>query len=140
MNVVAIHTRGPDEDDVRPVDSIRAFAGKGLEGDRYFYPEGAEPGLALTLVEADVVADVGLQPGDTRRQLTVSEMGLNDLIGKRFYVGKVLCRGIEICEPCLHLQDITRPGIIKGLVHRGGLNADILTDGTISVGDQIVVL
>jgi MOSC domain-containing protein len=140
MKVVAIHTRTPDEDDVRPVDSIEALAGKGLEGDRYFFPDGAKPGLALTLVEEEVVADVGLGLGQTRRQVTTSGVRLNELIGKRFHVGPVLCRGIEICEPCLHLQDITRPGIIRDLVHRGGLNADILTDGTISVGDEITVL
>lgn len=140
MNVEAIHTRGPDDDHVRSVESIRAIAGKGLEGDRYFFPDGAKPGLALTLVEAEIVAEVGLEPGQTRRQLTVRGVALNDLIGKRFSVGSVVCRGIEICEPCLHLQDLTRPGIIKDLLHRGGLNADILTDGTISVGDEIVAL
>ena len=139
MRVEAIHTRAPDEEAVRAVESIRALAGKGLEGDRYFFPDGAKPGLALTLVEAEVVADVGLAPGETRRQLTVSGIRLNDLTGKRFRVGSVVCRGIEICEPCLHLQDVTRPGIIKDLLHRGGLNADILTDGTISVGDEIAL-
>lgn len=140
MNVVAIHTRTADEDDVRPVETIRAFAGRGLEGDRYFFPDGAKPGLALTLVEAEVVADVGLEEGQTRRQLAVSGMGLNDLIGKRFRVGEVECYGVMICEPCLHLQELTRPGIIKELVHRSGLNADILTDGWISVGDEVVAL
>ena len=140
MRVEAIHTRSPDEDDVRSVDAIQAIAGKGVEGDRYFFADGAKPGLALSLVESEVVADVGLATGQTRRQITTSGVRLNDLIGKRFRVGPVLCRGIEICEPCLHLQDLTRPGIIKDLVHRGGLNADILTDGTISVGDEIVVL
>jgi MOSC domain-containing protein YiiM len=62
---------------------------------------------------------------------------LNDLVGKRFRVGDVECYGVELCEPCLHLQELTRPGIIRELVHRSGINADILTDGTISVGDQI---
>jgi hypothetical protein len=140
MNVLAIHTRTADEDDVRPVETIQAFAGKGLEGDRYFFPDGAKPGLALTLVEAEVVADVGLDVGQTRRQLTVSGMGLKDLIGKRFRVGEVECYGVMICEPCLHLQELTRPGIIKELVHRAGLNADIVSDGWISVGDEIVPL
>jgi hypothetical protein len=140
MKVLAIHTRTPEADDVRAVETIRAVAGKGLEGDRYFFPEGAKPGLALTLVEAEVVADVGLDVGQTRRQLTVSGMGLNDLIGKRFRVGEVECYGVMICEPCLHLQELTRPGIIKELVHRAGLNADIVTDGRISVGDEVVAL
>src|SRR5207244_12539389 len=93
-----------------------------------------------TLVEHDVVEAVGLAPGGTRRQLTVSGTGLNDLVGKRFRVGAVECFGVELCEPCLHLEQMTRPGIIKELVHRAGINADIRTDGTISVGDEITEL
>ena len=64
-------------------------------------------------------------------------VSLNDLVGKRFRVGNVECLGVELCEPCLHLQQMTRPGIIKDLIHCGGLNADILTDGQISVGDAL---
>jgi MOSC domain-containing protein YiiM len=62
---------------------------------------------------------------------------LNELIGKHFRVGDVECFGVELCEPCKHLESMTRPGIITELVHRGGINADILTDGTISVGDRV---
>ncbi len=65
---------------------------------------------------------------------------VNDLIGKRFRVGDVECAGVEICEPCRHLQEMTRPGIIKDLIHRGGLNVDILSVGTIAIGDAITVL
>lgn len=125
---------------MQAVESVRAIAGKGLEGDRYFFADDARSGLALTLIEGDVVSEVGLRPGETRRQVTVTGTGLNDLVGKRFRVGDVECFGVEICEPCLHLQELTRPGIIKDLVHRGGLNADILTDGSISVGDEVVEL
>ena len=60
---------------------------------------------------------------------------LNDLIGRRFRVGSVECYGVKLCEPCLTLEGNTRPGIIRELVHRAGINADILNDGTISVGD-----
>jgi MOSC domain-containing protein YiiM len=137
VTVVAIHL-GVDGGPLSPVDSVRAFAGKGLEGDRHFHPDGARPGQALTLVEEEAVDDVGLPAGATRRQLTVRGVRLNELVGKRFRVGEVDCYGVELCEPCLHLQQLTRPGIIKELVHRAGINADILTDGTISVGDQVV--
>jgi MOSC domain-containing protein YiiM len=43
-----------------------------------------------------------------------------------------------LCEPCKDLERATQPGVIEGLLHRGGLNADILTDGVISVGDEVV--
>ncbi len=137
MRVEAIHLGAPRTSEQWTVESVVAVAGKGLEGDRYFFETGAKPGQALTLVEGDVVDEVGLQPGETRRQLTVSGTGLNDLVGKRFRVGAIGCYGVELCEPCSHLEAMTRPGIIKDLVHRAGLNADILTDGTISVGDEI---
>ena len=138
MTVVAIHVGADHGGPVEPVPSVRALAGKGLEGDRHFFPDGdADPGEALTLVEEEVVDEVGLPPGGTRRQLTVRGVRLNDLIGRRFRIGDVECYGVEICEPCLTLERNTRPGIIKDLVHRGGINADILGDGTISVGDQV---
>jgi len=137
VRVEAIHLGAPRNPELWPVDSARAVAGKGLEGDRHFHEDGARPGQALTLVEAEAVEDVGLPPGGTRRQVTVRGTGLNDLVGKRFRVGDVECYGVELCEPCAHLERMTRPGIIKELVHRAGINADILTDGTISVGDEV---
>ena len=138
MRVEAI-TIGPSEA-LAPVDSVRALAGKGeAEGDRHFRPGGARPGQALTLIEAEVLEDVGLTGPESRRQVVVSGVRLNDLVGKRFTVGGVECLGVELCEPCLHLQSLTRPGIIDEFVHRGGLNADVLTDGTIAVGDAVDV-
>jgi hypothetical protein len=137
--VEAIHIGQSRSGELAAVDSARAVAGKGLAGDRHFAPDGARAGGALTLVEAESVEDVGLPPGGSRRQVTVRGVRLNDLVGKRFRVGDVECVGVELCEPCLHLQSLTRPGIIEDLLHRGGLNADILTDGTISVGDAVTV-
>jgi MOSC domain-containing protein YiiM len=137
MRVEAIHLGEERNPVLRSVESVRAVAGKGLEGDRHYHAEGAKPGQALTLVEAEEVERVGLAPGQTRRQVTVRGVRLNNLVGKRFRVGDVECVGVELCEPCLHLQSMTRPGIINDLVHRAGLNADILTDGTISVGDAV---
>ena len=135
--IEAIHI-GPEEGgELESVDSVPAFAGKGLEGDRNFYADGAEPGRALTLVEAENVEDVGLSAGETRRQLTVRGVRLNDLVGKTFRVGEVECYGVQLCEPCLHLESMTRPGLMKDMVHRAGINADILTDGVIRVGDSI---
>jgi MOSC domain-containing protein YiiM len=139
MAVEAIHLGAPRKPELWTVESVQAVAGKGLEGDRHFHAEGAAPGQALTLVAAEVVEEVGLRPGETRRQVTVRDVDVNALVGKRFRVGEVECLGVELCEPCLHLQSLTRPGIIEELAHRGGLNADILNDGTIAVGDPVVV-
>jgi MOSC domain-containing protein YiiM len=138
MHVEAINIGTSDA--LGPVSSVRAVAGKGLEGDRYFFAGGAGSGEALTLIEAGAIEDVGLTGPQARRQIVVRGTGLNDLVGKRFRVGEAECVGVELCEPCLHLQSLTRPGIIKDLIHRGGLRADILSGGTISVGDKVQVL
>ena len=135
MEVVEINI-GPSEA-LAPVESVAALAGKGLKGDRQFFEQGAEPGEALTLIEAEVLEDVGLTGAQSRRQVIVRGVRLNDLVGKRFRVGDVECLGVKLCEPCAHLQSLTRPGIIKDMIHRAGLNADILTDGQISVGDVV---
>jgi len=135
--IEAIHI-GPEESgELQPVESVRVLAGMGVEGDRHFHPDGAPPGQALTLVEAENVEDVALAPGASRRQLTTRGVRLNDLVGKHFKVGDVECYGVELCEPCDHLQSMTRPGIIKDFLHRSGINADVLTDGVIRVGDAI---
>jgi hypothetical protein len=137
VTVVAIHIGAEKSGLLREVPTAAAHAGQGLEGDRYFQPLGAPAGTALTLIEHEVVEALGLPPGAARRQLTVRGVHLNELVGKHFTVGDVLCYGVELCEPCLHLQNMTRPGLIKQLVHRGGLRADILTDGVIAVGDAV---
>jgi MOSC domain-containing protein YiiM len=140
VTVEAIHLGDEGVPELRAVESVTVLAGKGLIGDRHFFAAGADPGRALTLVEAEEVERVGLAPGETRRQLTVRGVRLNDLVGKRFRVGDIECVGVELCEPCLHLESMTRKGIIKELAHRAGLNADILTDGTLAVGDEITLL
>ena len=137
MTVEAIHLGAERVPELWTVEETSAVAGKGLEGDRHFREEGAAPGQALTLVEAEVVEGAGLAPGETRRQLTVRGVRLNDLIGKRFRVGEVECYGVELCEPCSHLEALTRPGIIKELAHRAGINADIVSGGVIRVGDAV---
>jgi len=137
VNVEAINI-GPS-DAIAPVGSVAALAGRGLVGDRHFFSRGAAPGEALTLIEAEALAEVSLTAAQSRRQVVVRGVRLNDLVGKRFRIGGVECLGVKLCEPCLHLQRLTRPGIIKDLIHRGGLRADILSDGRIFVGDPITI-
>lgn len=125
-----------------PVERVRAVAGRGLEGNRHFY-EQAPPGRALTLIAAEALADgaagsgVELGADESRRNVLTSGIDLNALVGERFRVGDVECVGVELCEPCTTLEGLTRPGVIKAYVHRAGLNADILTDGEIAVGDAV---
>ena len=123
------------------VDEARAVKGRGLEGDRYYDGNGtfSKPGRGyeLTLVDADVLQDVGLTWEDGRRNIVTRDIDLNALVGHRFTVGQVECIGRRLAEPCAHLESLARAGIMRPLVHRGGLRADILADGTIRVGDGV---
>jgi len=140
---------GPDSSGpLTEVPEVQAEAGKGLIGDRKHWDalppkKREEPGRNITLIEAEALEALGddhgiaLGPGESRRQIVTRGMDLNPLVGKRFTVGEVECVGIELCEPCSHLQSLTPPGTMRGLVHRGGLRADILSGGVIRPGDPV---
>jgi MOSC domain-containing protein YiiM len=131
------------------VERVRAVAGRGLEGEYHFFDgEGAqsERDRELTLIATEALAALAVEHGieltaaESRRNLATRGIDLNRLEGRRFQVGSVECEGIELCEPCRTLERLTRHGVIRGLVHRGGLRAAILTDGEIAVGDQVAPL
>ena len=129
----------------QPVDRVRAGAGQGLEGNRYYWPDGNAPsGRAVTLIAAEAVeaatakGEVMVEPAATRRNVLTRGVDVNELVGKHFRIGDVECVGVELCHPCKHLESMTQPGVIKAFVNRGGLNADILSGGEIAVGDAVV--
>jgi MOSC domain-containing protein YiiM/ADP-ribose pyrophosphatase YjhB (NUDIX family) len=148
--VEAIHVAAAAGEPVREVEVVRAEAGVGLEGDRYALGRGHySPDLrvsrALTLIEAEVIDDLArnhgiqLAPGETRRNLTTRGVRLNDLVACRFWVGEVLCEGTRLCEPCQYLTELTGKPLVRALVHRGGLRADIVRSGRIRSGDRLSV-
>ena len=138
------------------VNSVRALAGAGLEGDRYstcngtfskdtsknlnkHYPADRQ----ITLIEAEAIEaaardyDLAIDPAQSRRNLLVRNVPLNHLVGQEFTIGEVRLRGLRLCEPCGHLEKLTQPGIIKAFLHRGGLRAEILCDGILHHGDVV---
>jgi MOSC domain-containing protein YiiM len=132
------------------VASAQAIAGRGLAGDRYATQAGtfsshspSAKGYDLTLIEAEVLEGFVLADGQplsfagARRNVLTRGVDLNSLVGRRFLIGDVECLGQRLCEPCAHLQRLSGPGLLKPLIHRGGLRADILTDGEISAGATI---
>jgi hypothetical protein len=132
------------EGSMREVPSAEAIEGRGLRGDRYQRGAGtfSNPGgrgYDLTLVELSAKG-VELAPAEARRNIVVRGIALDDLIGRRFRVGEVECFGQRRCEPCAHLERLTRSGVLRGLVHRGGLRADVLSSGGIRVGDRVEAL
>lgn len=136
---IALSRGGPPQ----PLDSVDALPGLGLAGDRNATQHDADS-CDVTLIEAEAIeglaaSGITLDPGESRRNLTTRGVRLNDLVGKDFWIGDVLARGVELCEPCTHLVALTGKPLIKPLTHRGGLRADLLTSGRIAVGDRIAV-
>ena len=130
------------------VTEVYAVPGRGLDGDRYFHRTGTwsgrrGSGTEVTLVELEVLEDLGrdhgifLNPQDPRRNIITRGISLNDFVGREFHVGEVILRGVGLCEPCAHLERATQSGVVRALVHRGGLRAQILASGMIKVDDLI---
>ncbi len=144
--VVAIYITPRGGAPMVEVSTVRAVPGKGLEGDRYADGLGtysAQPGTGreVTLIEVETIEslareyDVEMGPAETRRNLVTLGLPLNHLVGREFRVGDVTLRGTRLCEPCNHLETLTRPGVRRGLIHRGGLRAEIINGGVIRAGD-----
>lgn len=140
-SVAALFVAGDAEQPLKRVETVEAVDGRGLKGDRYHDGRGTFSGRGrgyeLTLVEADVLDEIGLPWEEARRNVVTTGIALNALVGHRFRIGDVLCIGRRLAEPCAHLEKLTRHGLMRPLVHRAGLRADILEGGTIAVGTTI---
>jgi hypothetical protein len=143
-HVAAILTAPDAESPLARVEQAEAVAGRGLEGDRYYDGRGTFSGpghgYQLTLVEAEILDSIDLPWEQARRNNVTRGIALNALVGHHFTVGAVECVGRRLAEPCAHLERLTRSGLLRPLVHRAGLRADIVQGGSISTGDQVVVI
>ena len=130
---------------ISEVNSIKVLANQGIVGDRHFN-EFNDPYNQITLIESENIDYYNIKYGqnipykDFRRNIITKGIKLNDLVGKRFQIGKVELEGIDLCRPCKHLSEILdQDNIIKEFLRRGGLRCQILTSSTIEVGDKINV-
>jgi len=132
------------------VEQVHIVPGMGIEGDRYFVKPGTankdtKSGREITLIEMEAIEsmqdDYGIQitPSQTRRNIITRGIALNELVGHSFYIGKLQLRGVRLCEPCQTLANRTDPRILPTLVHRGGLRAEIISEGIIYLNDIITI-
>jgi MOSC domain-containing protein YiiM len=142
---VAPEATGP----MRSLRETRAVEGRGLEGDRYFDGVGTfsnKPGTGrqITLIEQEALSaasgEARLAPGESRRNIVTVGVPLNHLVGKRFRVGEAVLVGTRLCEPCAHLAKLTGMDVMKAFAHRGGLRAEVVEGGAITVGARVTPL
>jgi len=155
--VVSLHIAPRAAAPMQSVAQACAVPGRGLEGDRYFAGTGfystkpSHGGREVTLIEIEAIEalfsgvinaegerhGIKLAAPDARRNVVTAGIPLNHLVDCEFSVGAIRMRGTRLCEPCKHLEELTQPGVLRGLIHRGGLRALVLDEGTIHVGDII---
>jgi MOSC domain-containing protein YiiM len=146
--VMSLHVAPTGAAPIKSVREVRAVSSQGLEGDRYFHKLGTysnDPGSGrdVTLIEMEAIEalqrdyQITLEPGMARRNIVARGVYLNHLVGREFKIGDVVLRGMRLCEPCAHMEKLTVKGAMRGLIHRGGLRAEIVKGGAIRVGDKI---
>lgn len=149
-NVTGIYIAHKAGDDMVSVKEATLEAGKGILGDRYYYQTGTfsdnDTGLndrEVTLIESEKIqafnAEYSMQisEGQFRRNIVTQGVDLNALVGADFSVGGVYLRGVRLCEPCAYLANLLVPEVVKGLLHKAGLRARIVSGGPIKLGDDI---
>jgi MOSC domain-containing protein YiiM len=150
-SVISLHMTKATNEPMQSVDEVHALPGRGLEGDRYFLGTGHfsphfGKSYEVTLIEVETIQALrteytelaNFQPGEARRNIVTRDVPLNHLVGREFQVGEVRLLGIRLCEPCMHIAQLTHHNVLAGLIHRGGLRAQILTEGIIRVEDPII--
>jgi len=146
--IVSIQITSKAGEKMVQIEEVRAIAGKGLEGDRYLnqtgkYSDNPGSGRQLTLIELESIEalqreqNIELSLVESRRNIVTRGVPLNHLVNRKFRLGEVVACGARLCEPCEYLEELTQKKVIAGLIHRGGLRADILQGGIIRVGDQV---
>ena len=145
-NYFGHHGRAPDDHPLVEVPQIECVAGHGIRGDRFYdYRDNYKGQITFFSLEVfeKLAQHFGLtnkSPGAVRRNVVVSGVELNDLIGEEFSIQGVRLRGTAHCRPCYWLDQGIAPGAEKFLEGNGGLRAQILSNGVIAVGDAQLVL
>ncbi len=150
-SVIAIFVAPVKHGEQIAVEAVQLKRGKGIVGDRFFGLRKSRLGLNLSLIECEAVEEfnqsnrLSIPLNATRRNLITYGIDLNGLIGKTFMIGKVLCYGVELCEPCKVMArqfpriPLSQDEIIHAFMRRGGIRAAVLTDGQVKLGDTITM-
>ena len=131
---------------INEVDLIQVMANKGIVGDRHFR-EFNDPYNQLSLIESENIDyynkkyQLNIPYVDFRRNVITKGILLNNLIGKKLFVGDVELEVVDLCRPCRHLTEVlNQDSILKEFLRRGGLRCQILSSSNIKIGDQIKIM
>ena len=147
--VIGLYIAPQPSEPMISVSEVRAYADRGLEGDRFFkasWSAANRPDKAVSLIEQETLEAAATELGadivaeKTRRNIVTCGAPLRELLHREFTIGPVVMRGIRLFEPCAHMEKLSNlPGIFQALEHRSGLKAAIVSDGVIRVNDPIAL-
>ena len=128
---------------MKETKKAKLVSGKGIINDRYFNDNNNKD-IQITLIESENIDHFNKISGtnipyiEFRRNIITKGIKLNSLVGKEFFIGNIKIKGHRLCDPCKYLQEILKQkNLVKNLLNRGGLRCEILSDGKISVKDEI---
>ena len=135
---------------MRSVDSVFAIGGAGLSGDRYSLGDGSwnrrNPGVRqVSLISSESFVETGILPIESRRNIVVEGYELPRLIGKHFLIGSVPVLGMKYCYVCDRPSQLSGNygrdglGFKKLFWERGGILVNVLDDGMIGAGSELVI-
>ena len=141
--IEAINISNVSEKNTFYVNQAYLEKGKGIVNDRYYgnFKEKKEQVTLISLEEINKFnrqINRNIEPKDFRRNIIVSGVDLNQLINKQIKINNITLKIHEICQPCKYLQDQLKiKNLVKMLVNKSGVRAEIITSGMLSVGDKI---
>ena len=146
--VVALYVSPTASEPMQPLQEASFVEGRGIEGDRHYLhgevvADDEEPSYEVTLIEDETIdtlqyeAKVPISAEVLRRHIVTRGFSVNHLVDREFQIGEVRLRGLSLYEPSPQLMESVGHKIAVGLIHRGGLAAQILSNGVVHVGDLI---
>ncbi|WP_457745939.1 MOSC domain-containing protein [Sulfurimonas sp.] len=116
-------------------NTVRLETGRGIQGDRFEFSK--YPITFFSLEVAQILChelELPLKLELFRRNIIISGINLQELIGEKFTLGDIAFEGLSHCSPCPWMNNVMKKGAYTFMRGRGGLRATPLQDGKISLG------
>lgn len=128
---------------LQEVETVEVLA-KGLKGDHY---AGQSGNRSVTLIQAEHIETIAsllhknrIAPAELRRNIVISGINLLALKDREFRVGTAVLKMTGLCHPCSRMEEDLGDGGYNAVRGHGGINACVITQGIIMLGDKLEVI
>ena len=142
--IEAINITNKSDQETFYVNQAYLEKNKGIVNDRY-YENFKNKKEQVTLIDIEEINLFNKLVGqdidykDFRRNIIVSGFKICEMIGEKIKINNSILKIHEFCQPCNYLQKkLNSPNLIKRLINKSGVRAEILSSGYIGVGSKII--